>query len=46
MSAAARVPSHLDAEAWREWRRMLGETEPLGLMTKLDRAAYAAYCCS
>lgn len=37
-------PAHLCPAARSEWRRIIGELEPLGLVTKLDRAALAAYC--
>lgn len=37
-------PSHLDAEAKREWRRMVRDLEAMGLLTKVDRAALALYC--
>ena len=37
-------PRHLSPEAKTEWRRMVRELEPLGLLTSLDRAALAAYC--
>lgn len=43
-SAAPKCPSHLDAEAKTEWRRMVKELEAIGLLTLLDRAALAAYC--
>jgi len=37
-------PSHLDARAKAEWKRMSKELVPLGLLTKADRAAFAMYC--
>lgn len=37
-------PTWLDREAKREWRRIVGELEAIGLITKIDRAALAAYC--
>jgi P27 family predicted phage terminase small subunit len=42
--ATPSVPSHLSKEARREWRRIVPELEKLGLLTKLDRTALAAYC--
>ena len=38
------VPSHLDAEAKREWRRMTKLLRDLRLISKLDRAGLAIYC--
>ncbi|MBI9042904.1 MAG: phage terminase small subunit P27 family [Anaerolineaceae bacterium] len=38
------VPRHLDDEARREWRRVVRELFEVGLITKVDRAALAAYC--
>jgi P27 family predicted phage terminase small subunit len=43
-AAAPACPAHLDAEAKKEWRRILKELAPLGMISKLDRAALAAYC--
>lgn len=37
-------PSHLEPEARKEWKRIAKELYSLGLLTKIDRAALAAYC--
>lgn len=37
-------PEWLSVEAKREWSRIIGELERLGLMTVVDRAALAGYC--
>jgi len=37
-------PSFLKGEARREWKRITPELEILGLISKLDLAALAAYC--
>lgn len=37
-------PSFLGKLAKEEWRRVVPELHRLGLLTKLDRAALAAYC--
>ena len=37
-------PSHLDAEAKREWRRMAHDLYDCGLLSMVDRSALAAYC--
>ena len=36
--------SHLDDEAQTEWNRITPELSTLGLITRIDRAALAAYC--
>lgn len=37
-------PDHLTPEARAEWDRIVPELEALGLLTRIDRAALAAYC--
>ena len=37
------MPKSLSAEAKREWRRVVGELDPLGLLAKLDRALLIRY---
>lgn len=39
-------PSHLNAPAKREWRRKAPELHRIGLLTKIDDGALAAYCYS
>lgn len=38
------VPAHLSDEAKVEWGRVTQDLEALGLLTRIDRAALAAYC--
>lgn len=38
------MPSHLDAGAKREWKKITPELEKLGLIALVDRAALAMYC--
>jgi len=37
-------PEHLCPEAKEEWSRVAEELYPLGLLTRIDRGALAAYC--
>lgn len=37
-------PTHVRGEALKEWKRIAPELEKLGLISKIDRAALAAYC--
>lgn len=41
---APTAPSHLDAGAKREWRRIVPLLVKLRLLSKIDRAALAIYC--
>jgi len=43
-AAIPKCPRHLDKEAKKEWRRMVKELEPLGVLTRLDKAVLARYC--
>ena len=38
------APAHLSAVAKAEWKRISPELHKLGLLTRIDRAALAAYC--
>lgn len=40
----ATCPRHLSKEARREWRRVAGGLERMGLLKAVDRAALAGYC--
>jgi P27 family predicted phage terminase small subunit len=41
---APSCPPHLSGLAKKEWKRLVPELLALGLLTKIDRAALAAYC--
>lgn len=41
---APKCPMFLSSVAKKEWKRMVAELEPLGLLTKIDCAALAGYC--
>ena len=41
---APRCPSWLDGEVKKEWKRMAGQMERLGILTEIDMAAFAGYC--
>ncbi len=43
-AAVPEAPSHLQPEARAEWDRVVPELRAARLLTKLDRAALAAYC--
>lgn len=38
------APSGLDAEASKEWRRVVAELSAVGVLQQTDRALLAAYC--
>lgn len=37
-------PKHLQGEARREWRRMGKQLDQLGILTSIDKSAFAGYC--
>jgi P27 family predicted phage terminase small subunit len=37
-------PAHLSAEARREWRRIGPQLRDIGVLSTIDKAAFAAYC--
>lgn len=37
-------PDHLSDEARREWDRVAPDLEQLGILSEIDRTAFAAYC--
>ena len=41
---APKCPSWLEPEAKKEWRRMTKTLEKIGVLTKVDAAAFAGYC--
>jgi P27 family predicted phage terminase small subunit len=41
---APTCPSHLSPTAKAEWKRLIEQLVSLGMMSALDRAAFAAYC--
>lgn len=41
---APKRPSWLLPDAKKEWRRLSGELEAMGLLTQVDMAAFAGYC--
>lgn len=43
-STALPPPTHLDAYAKAEWKRLAGELTMLGTLTNLDRGPFVAYC--
>lgn len=45
-SGLPRAPTYLDKKAQNEWRRMVKELHPIGLLTNIDLTALSAYCSS
>lgn len=43
-SKAPSCPKWLEGEAKKEWRRLAKQMEQLGILTEVDRAAFAGYC--
>jgi len=41
---APKCPAHLDKNAKREWKRVSPQLEAIGLLSRIDMAALAAYC--
>ena len=43
-ATAPKCPKWLEPEAKKEWKRLSIEMERIGILTKVDMAAFAAYC--
>ena len=43
-AGAPNPPTWLKGEALREWKRLVGELDAIGLLTAVDRAAFAMLC--
>lgn len=43
-TTAPKCPKWLEPEAKKEWKRLSIEMERIGILTKVDMAAFAAYC--
>lgn len=41
---APRCPSWLEPEAKKEWKRMAKTLETIGVLTEVDKSAFAGYC--
>ena len=41
---APKCPSWLEPEAKKEWERMAESMEAMGILTEIDKAAFAGYC--
>lgn len=44
VTAVPTCPAHLSPTAKAEWKRLARQLEVLGIISQLDRAAFAAYC--
>ena len=44
INKAPECPDWLEEEAKKEWKRLATELEKIGLLTKVDMAAFAGYC--
>src|SRR5262245_55563949 len=44
MTDIPKIPPHLSKEAKKEWRRSAEELASLNLISRIDRATFAAYC--
>ena len=44
VTAVPTYPAHLSPTAKAEWKRLAQQLEKLGMISQLDRTAFAAYC--